>query len=85
MISWWVFYSGIQINKFIVGVSGQFSQLSTWLLISAQVMILKVHGIKPRVWFRADSIEPGWDSLSLPLSAPPPLTCVRMLSLSQNK
>ena len=34
---------------------------------------LMVREIKPRVGFYANSSEPPWDSLSLPLSAPPQL------------
>ena len=42
---------------------------------------LTVREFEPRVRLCADSGEPAWDSLSLPLSAPPPLA----LSLSLSK
>ena len=35
---------------------------------------LIVHGIEPHVRLCTDSMEPAWDSLSLPLSAPLLLT-----------
>ena len=44
---------------------------------------LAVHGFEPCAGFCTDSAEPAWDSLSGPLSAPPPPTLA--LSLSQNK
>ena len=31
---------------------------------------LTVHGFQPQVKLSADSVEPVWDSLSLPLSVP---------------
>ena len=31
---------------------------------------LMVHEFQPCIWLLADSTEPAWDSLSLPLSAP---------------
>ena len=40
---------------------------------------LTVCGFEPRIGLRADSAEPSWDALSLPLSAPP----LPGLSLSQ--
>ena len=40
---------------------------------------LMVPEIEPRVGLCADSVEPGWDSVSLSLSAPP------LFSLSQNR
>ena len=47
---------------------------------------LTVHGFKPRTVLGAGSAEPAWDSLSLSLflSAPPPLVCLS-LSLSLSK
>ena len=42
---------------------------------------LTVCGIEPRIRLCADSVEPAWDSLSLPLPTPPLL----VRSLSQNK
>ena len=42
---------------------------------------LTVHEFEPHIWLYADSMEPAWDSLSLPLSLPLPCLC----SLSQNK
>ena len=42
---------------------------------------LTVHGFKPHVELCADHVEPAWDSLSLPLTASPPL----VLSLKINK
>ena len=44
---------------------------------------LTVCGFEPQVRLCADSVEPAWDSLFLPLSAPTPLAL--SLSLSQNK
>ena len=44
---------------------------------------LKVREIKPRVRLSADSADPAWNSL--PVSAPPPLSRLLALSLSQNK
>ena len=44
---------------------------------------LTVHGFEPHVRLHADSAEPAWASLSLPLSALPLL--MLSLSLSQNK
>ena len=40
---------------------------------------LTVCGIEPCVWLCTDHVEPAWDSLSLPLSAPSALS----LSLSK--
>ena len=34
---------------------------------------LTFRGTEPHVELSADIMEPAWDSLSLPLSAPPPL------------
>ena len=48
--------------------------LSVRLLVSAQV-----GEFEPRVGLRTGSAEPAWDSLSLPLSAPP------LLGLSLSK
>ena len=45
---------------------------------------LVVCEIKPHVGLCTDSMEPAWDPLSPPLSAPP-LACALSLSLSQNK
>ena len=47
------------------GAPGWFSRLSAWLLILAQVMILRV---EPCVTLCTDSMESTRDSLSLPLS-----------------
>ena len=44
---------------------------------------LMVPEFKPHVRLCTGSAEPAWDSLSLPLSTPPPLVCT--LTLSQNK
>ena len=35
---------------------------------------LTVCGFKPHIRLRADTADPAWNSLSLPLSAPPPLS-----------
>ena len=45
---------------------------------------LVVHEVEPRVRLCTDSVEPAWDShsLSLSLSAPHPLMCMRSLSRS---
>ena len=46
----------------------------------------RVHGIEPCVGLCADSVEPAWDSLSLPpLSLPLPCLCSLSLSLKINK
>ena len=48
---------------------------------------LMVCETEPHIGLCADSVEPACDSVSLSLSAPPPLVCARALSLSlsQNK
>ena len=48
---------------------------------------LTVSEFKPRVGLCANSVEPAWNSLSPPLSAPPPIACPLSLSLalSQNE
>ena len=51
------------------------------LLISAQIMISSLRGIKPHVGLCADSIEPASDSPSLPLLSLPRL-CAHSHSLS---
>ena len=56
------------------------SQLSVRLLVLAQVVISQVHEIKPWIGPYAVSMEPAWDSLSLPLSLL--LPCPLSLSLS---
>ena len=43
---------------------------------------LTVHGLKPLIGLCADSVEPAWDSLSLPVSCPSPISA---LSLSQKQ
>ena len=43
---------------------------------------LKVHGLKPRIRLRADSVRPAWDSLFPSCSAHPWLMLARSLSLS---
>ena len=69
------------------GVPGWLSQLSILLLISAQVMISRFVSSSPE----SGSVLTVWSllgiSLSLPLSAPPPLVLMSFLSLSvsQNK
>lgn len=46
---------------------------------------LTVHEFKPHMGLCADSVEPAWDSISLPsLSAPPLLVCACVCTLSQN-
>ena len=45
---------------------------------------LMVCEIEPQVGICADSEEAAWDSLSLPLSAPPLLACVCTLFLKTN-
>ena len=54
-----------------LGVCGWLSQLTTQLLISAQV-ISQFLGSSPALC--TDSVKPTWDFLSPPFSAPPP-TC----------
>ena len=69
-------------KAYCLGASEWLSQLSLRLLISAQVTI-------PGLWVRAhfglhtDSMEPAWDSFSLPLSAP--LLLMLSFSVSKNK
>ena len=47
---------------------------------------LMVCGIEPCIGLCADSMEPAWDSLSPPLSAPPPAhACAHSLSFKINK
>ena len=46
---------------------------------------LEVHGFEPHVRLCAESMKPGWDSLSLSLSAPPLLVHACALSLKINK
>ena len=60
-----------------------------WTLDFGSSHNLTVHGIEPRIGLYADSVEPVWDSLSLPLlslSLPPSLSAPLLLtlSLSQN-
>ena len=45
---------------------------------------LVVHEFEPLIRFCADSAEPAWGSLSLPLSLPPPMLSLS-LSLSLSK
>ena len=59
------------------------AQLSVQLLVSAQVMI-SVSGFEPCVGLHADSVEPAWDSLSLPPSLSVPPLIMVSLSLSLN-
>ena len=54
-----------------MGVPGWLSGLSVQLLIFVQVMILWFVNSSPMFQLCADSVEPAWDSLSLPLSALP--------------
>ena len=56
--------------------------ISVQLLVSAQVMISQLD-FEPRIRLCAGSAEPAWDSLSLPLSAPPPMvhSCALTLPL----
>ena len=49
-------------------------------LTSAQVMILMVREFESCIGLCVDSMEPVWDSLSLSLSAPPPLNLSLCLS-----
>ena len=44
---------------------------------------LVVHGFKPHIGLCADSVEPAWDSLSLP--APPPLVLSLALKINKHK
>ena len=51
---------------------------------------LMVREFEPRIGLCTDSMEPAWDSLSLPLSLPLPMLVLALslslsLSLSQNK
>ena len=65
------------------GMSVWLSQLSVRLSVSAQAMISRFCEFEPHIGLYADSAEPAWDSLSLPLSLP--LPCSHCLCLSQNK
>ena len=72
--------------KLSLGAPGWLSWLNVQLLILAQVMILKFHGIEPCVGLCAGSTEPAWDSLCLSvsvvcLSLSPPLPASFPLSL----
>ena len=49
------------------GAPGSLSRLSVRLLVSAQVMISQSREFEARVRLCADSVEPAWDPLSLPL------------------
>ena len=46
---------------------------------------LTVQEFRPHIGLYTGNAEPAWDFLSLPLSAPPPLTLRLALFLSQNK
>ena len=46
---------------------------------------LMVHGFKPHVGLYTDSIEPGWDSLSPSVSAPPLLAHSVSLKINLKK
>ena len=65
------------IEKFKIGVPGWLSWSRDQLLVSAQVMISWFMGMSPASVLRI--------SLSSSLSAPPLLSCLHVLSLSQNK
>ena len=61
----------------IIGAPGCLSQLSIQLLILTQVMISCFHGFEPCIGLYNGSVEPAWDSLSLPLSlCPSPIHAV---------
>ena len=63
------------------GAPGWLSPLSVQLLVSAQVMISRFQEFEPHIRLYADSVEPAWDSFSLPLSLH--LLCSHCLCLSQ--
>ena len=69
----------------LLGVPGWLIWLSVQLLTWAEVvgLIPTLHGFDPHIRLCTGSVEPDWDSLSLPLSLPLPHSCA--LSLSQNK
>ena len=53
-----------------------------WLIWLAQVMIAQFVSLSPSFGSMLTSVEPAWDSLSLPLSPLFPSNCAHVLSLS---